>query len=60
MIVEDDCALKDWKCEGCSSTCPFCREEAHKGSCRAERRFKAAEARYKLVNILCTISFGFC
>jgi hypothetical protein len=60
VIVEDECALENWKCESCSATCPFCRAPAHRGSCKAERKFKLAEARYKVCAGTLVVEECFC
>ncbi len=50
VIVEDECALRNWRCEACADTCAFCKQPAHAPgrSCAARRRFARAEARHKL------------
>ncbi len=50
VIVEDECALKDWECEACSAVCSLCKQPAHSpgNRCDAQRSFLAAERRHKL------------
>jgi len=48
VIVEDKCALKEWKCENCEKTCCYCRQDKHPGICDAKRKFKRDETRQKL------------
>jgi hypothetical protein len=50
VIVEDECALKDWECEACAVTCSFCKGPAHTrgAKCAASRNFRKAEAKHKV------------
>jgi hypothetical protein len=48
--ADEECALRDWRCEGCAETCAFCKQPAHGvgRSCAASRKFRRAETRQRL------------
>ena len=48
VLVEDECALKTWKCEACDAVCPWCQQAGHPDKkCEAMKRFEKSERSHK-------------